>query len=155
LSIWHYPCSTWHLCLSPIYRIALVPSDGYGFRLVFKATETIDMKKIEAIIKPYKLEEVRSALTGLGISYVTMSEVESCGRRNAASQHEHGRAFATDFCPKIKLEVIVADALSGTVSSAIVEAARTGTSGDGNIFISQVEEAVRIRTPEKDQLVAC
>jgi len=113
------------------------------------------MKKIEAIIKPFKLDEVRNALKGLGINDMTVSEVESCGGRNGLSQHSRGGEYASDFDPKIKMEFMVPDALSGAVSAAIVEAARTGKSGDGSILISQVEESIRIDAKEKDQLAVC
>ncbi|HEV7924584.1 MAG TPA: P-II family nitrogen regulator [Verrucomicrobiae bacterium] len=110
------------------------------------------MKKIEAIIKPFKLDEVRNALKGLGINDMTVSEVESCGGRSGLSLHSRGRAYASDFDAKIKMEFMVPDGLSGAVSAAIVEAARTGKSGDGSIFVSQVEESIRIDGREKEQL---
>ena len=113
------------------------------------------MKKIEAIIKPFKLDEVRSALTGLGVNEMTISEVENCGRRHGVSKRFQGREYLANFYPKIKMEIMVADALSGVVSAAIVEAARCGTSGDGTIFISQVEEAIDFRTREKVELAVC
>jgi nitrogen regulatory protein P-II 1 len=113
------------------------------------------MKKIEALIKPFKLEEVRDALSSLGINGMTISEVGGCGRRNGPFDFHRGRECAPDFQPKIKLEVVVADALSGPVSAAIVDAARTGSIDDGNIFISQVDEAIRIRTHETDQMAVC
>ena len=113
------------------------------------------MKKIEAIIKPFKLEEVLDALTSLGIRGMTISEVAGCGRRNGHSEHARGRECAPDFRPKIKLEVVVTDALSGAVSAAILESASTDSIDDGNIFISQLDEAIRIRTHETDQLAVC
>ncbi|HTA31438.1 MAG TPA: P-II family nitrogen regulator [Candidatus Cybelea sp.] len=110
------------------------------------------MKRIEAIIKPFKLEEVRSVLTELGINHITISDVSSCERRNGLSQRHYNREYSLDFSPKIKMEVLVADALSGVVSAAIVEAARTGTSGDGSILISQVEEAFLIHAPDNERV---
>jgi nitrogen regulatory protein P-II 1 len=128
---------------------------GVGFLRFSTSTESKSMKKIEAIIKPFKLEEVRSALASLGVNDITVSEVECCGRRHGLSQHHHDREYASDFHPKIKMEVMVADDLTGAVSAAIVEAAKTGTSGDGSVFVFQVEQAVRIRAQEKDQLAEC
>jgi nitrogen regulatory protein P-II 1 len=113
------------------------------------------MKKIEAIIKPFKLDEVRGALTDLGINGLIISEVAGCGRRNAQSELYRAGRQLPDFRPKIKLEVVVTDALSGPASAAIVEAAKTGSIGDGNVFITSVEEAIRIRTRETDQLAVC
>jgi nitrogen regulatory protein PII len=106
------------------------------------------MKKIEAILKPFKLDEVRHALKILGISDLTVSEVQGCGRRFGLSEHYHGQDCVSDFSAKIKLELLVSDALSDAVSAAIVEAARTGTMGDGQILISQVEEVKSIRIDE-------
>src|SRR5580693_2578229 len=114
---------------------------GVGVHIVFSSTQTQTMKRIEAVVKPSKLEEVRSVLTELGINHIIISDVASCERRNGVVQHHYNREFSSDFSPKIKMEVVVADALSGVVSAAIVEAARTGTSGDGSILITQVEEA--------------
>src|SRR5580692_8727709 len=125
---------------------------GIGCRCFKMSTESKAMKKIEAIIKPFKLDEVRNALKGLGINDMTVSEVESCGERSGLSLHSRGRAYASDFDPKIKMEFMVPDGLSGAVSAAIVEAARTGKSGDGSIFVSQVEESIRIDGREKEQL---
>jgi nitrogen regulatory protein P-II 1 len=110
------------------------------------------MKKIEAIIKPFKLGEVRDALTDLGIGGMTVSEVEGCGRQKGHNETYRGNEYALDFLPKIKLEVVVSDALVGAASASIVAAARTGKIGDGKIFISKVDEAFRIRTQEKGQL---
>jgi nitrogen regulatory protein P-II 1 len=126
-----------------------------GASLFSNTTKSSSMKKIEAIIKPFKLDEVRSALKGLGVNEITISEVESCGRQNGDAKQFRGKEYTADFCPKIRMEILVADVLSGAVSAAIVEAASTGTSGDGSIFISQVEEAIRIHAREKDRLEAC
>jgi nitrogen regulatory protein PII len=125
---------------------------GIGLLLFSMSIESKFMKKIEAIIKPFKLDDVRGALTSLGINGMTVSEVAGRGRQNGHPQH---REYAMDYCYKIKLEIVVADALCGAVSAAISGAARTGRIGDGNIFISQVEEAIRIRTQETDQLAVC
>jgi nitrogen regulatory protein P-II 1 len=110
------------------------------------------MKKIEATIKPFKLDEVRSALNDLGVHGMTISEVEGCGRQNVAQGRNE---YALDFCHKIKLEIVVADGLCDAASAAVAKAARTGEIGDGLVLISQVEQAIRIRTQESDQLAVC
>jgi nitrogen regulatory protein P-II 1 len=113
------------------------------------------MKKIEAIIKPFKLEAVRDILADIGINGITISEVEDCGRRNGFSEFDPGGRGAPDFRPKIKLEIVVSDSLAGPVSLAIAKAARTGSVSDGSVLIFQVEEAIRIRTRETDELAVC
>jgi nitrogen regulatory protein P-II 1 len=110
------------------------------------------MKKIEAIIKPFKLDEVRDALADLGISGMTVCEVSGYGRQNGRTEIYHGSEYASNFLPKIKLEIVVADGLAAPACAAIVEAARTGKIGDGKVFISKVDEAIRIRTEERDAL---
>ncbi len=107
------------------------------------------MKKIEAIIKPFKLEEVKEALSDVGIEGMTVSEVKGFGRQKGHTEIYRGSEYTVDFLPKIKLEIVVPDNLSDTAVSAIVKAAKTGKIGDGKVFISQVEQAVRIRTEEK------
>jgi nitrogen regulatory protein P-II 1 len=106
------------------------------------------MKKIEAIIKPFKLEEVKEALAELGLDGMTVSEVKGFGRQKGHTEIYRGSEYTVDFLPKIKVEVVVVDALLESASSAIVKAARTGKIGDGKVFISSIEEAVRIRTDE-------
>jgi nitrogen regulatory protein P-II 1 len=113
------------------------------------------MKKIEAIIKPFKLEEVRDALTALGISDLTISEVKGCGRRSGLFETLRGRVFPPDYRAEIKLELVVADALAGPVCTVIVETAKTGSIGDGRILITQVDEAIRINIHGAEQLAAC
>ncbi|MGP8199041.1 MAG: P-II family nitrogen regulator [Limisphaerales bacterium] len=119
------------------------------------------MKKIEAIIKPFKLEEVRDALTDLGISDLTISEVKGCGRRSGLFETLRGRGSPHDYCTNIRLEVVVPEALSGSVCTAIAEKAKTGSVNDGNIFITQVDEAIRINIHKTEpklqtvQMAAC
>jgi nitrogen regulatory protein P-II 1 len=113
------------------------------------------MKKIEAMIKPFKLDDVRNAVSGLGLSGMTISEVEGCGRHERQNGGREYNGYGLDIHPQIKLEIVVADSLSGIVTAAIAEAARTGRLGDGNIFISHVEAAIRIRTRETDQSAVC
>jgi nitrogen regulatory protein P-II 1 len=110
------------------------------------------MKKIEALIKPSKVEAVREALATLGINGVTISEVRCCGHRNGLTETESGGQFAADVRPKAKLEVVVTDAASDAVCSAIVEAARSGSIYDGSIYVLPVEEAIRIRTRETAEM---
>ena len=106
------------------------------------------MKKIEAIIKPFKLDEVREALSEIGVSGLTVTEVKGFGRQKGHTELYRGAEYVVDFLPKVKIEIVVADeSVEGAIDS-IVKAARTGKIGDGKIFISTVEQVVRIRTGE-------
>ena len=107
------------------------------------------MKLVEAIIKPFKLEEVKDALSELGIEGMTVSEVKGFGRQKGHTEIYRGSEYTVDFLPKIKLEVVLPDARLEAAIEAIVKAAKTGKIGDGKIFVSNVEDAVRIRTEEK------
>ena len=107
------------------------------------------MKKIEAIIKPFKLTEVKDALNELGIQGMTVSEVKGFGRQKGHTEIYRGSEYTVDFLPKIKIELVVADAQKDAVVQAIVKAAKTGKIGDGKVFVSTIEEAIRIRTDEK------
>src|SRR5882724_9723696 len=106
------------------------------------------MKKIEAIIKPFKLEEVKEALADLGIEGMTVSEVKGFGRQKGHTEIYRGSEYTVDFLPKIKIEVVLVDSLVEPALAAIVKSAKTGKIGDGKVFVSAVEEAVRIRTDE-------
>jgi len=106
------------------------------------------MKKIEAIIKPFKLEEVKEALTALGIEGMTVSEVKGFGQQKGHTEIYRGSEYTVDFLPKIKLEIVLHDSLVEPAIEAIVKAARTGKIGDGKVFILPLENAVRIRTKE-------
>jgi len=108
------------------------------------------MKKIEAIIKPFKLDEVREALSELGVSGLTVTEVKGFGRQKGHTELYRGAEYVVDFLPKIKLEVVVTAAMLDTVVEAIVKAAHTGKIGDGKLFVSQIERVIRIRTGETD-----
>jgi len=110
------------------------------------------MKKIEAIIKPFKMEDVKTALTDLGIQGMTVAEVKGFGRQKGHTEIYRGSEYAVDFLPKIKIEVVVADSQAGPVVDAIIKAAKTGKIGDGKIFVSSVEKVIRIRTGEADEL---
>jgi len=109
------------------------------------------MKKIEAIIKPFKLEEVREALSEIGVSGLTVTEVKGFGRQKGHTELYRGAEYVVDFLPKIKVEVVVTSAMLDQVLETIVKAARTGKIGDGKIFVSQVEKVIRIRTGETDE----
>ena len=106
------------------------------------------MKKIEAIIKPFKLEEVKDALAAIGIEGMTVTEVKGFGRQKGHTEIYRGSEYTVDFLPKIKLETVVTDELAEQAVAAIIKAAKTGKIGDGKIFLSNVEQAVRIRTEE-------
>ena len=108
------------------------------------------MKKIEAIIKPFKLDEVKEALHEVGVSGITVTEAKGFGRQKGHTELYRGAEYIVDFLPKVKLEVVVDDALADRVVEAISAAAQTGRIGDGKIFISAIEGAVRIRTGERD-----
>src|SRR5258708_25412339 len=106
------------------------------------------LKKIEAIIKPFKLDGVKSALAELGIQGLTVTEVKGFGRQKGHTEIYRGSEYAVDFLPKIKIEVVLAEAQVAAVMDAIVKAAKTGKIGDGKIFVSSVERVIRIRTGE-------
>ena len=109
------------------------------------------MKLISAIIKPFKLEEVRQALLDFGVEGLTITEVKGFGRQKGHTELYRGAEYTIDFLPKIKLEIAVSDDIVESVKSAIIEAAASGKIGDGKIFISPIEEVVRIRTGETDE----
>jgi len=107
------------------------------------------MKKIEAIIKPFKLDDVKEALTGAGIIGMTVTEVRGFGRQKGHTEMYRGGEYTVDFLPKIKIEIVVPDSLADKVVSLVVGAARTGSIGDGKVFVEPLEEALRIRTGER------
>jgi nitrogen regulatory protein PII len=109
------------------------------------------MKKIEAIIKPFKLEEVKDALAEVGVEGMTVSEVKGFGRQKGHTEIYRGSEYTVDFLPKIKVEIVLPDGRAEAAVEAIVKAAKTGKIGDGKIFVSQVAEAIRIRTDEKGE----
>jgi len=106
------------------------------------------MKKIEAVVKPFKLDEVREALTNLGCSGLTVTEVKGFGRQKGHTELYRGAEYTVDFLPKVKVEVVVADDLVEKVIDALIKAARTGKIGDGKIFVYPMEQVIRIRTGE-------
>jgi len=107
-----------------------------------------DMKKIEAIIKPFKLEDVKEALSGLGVEGMTVSEVKGFGRQKGHTEIYRGSEYTVDFLPKIKIEIVLAEAQVAAAVDAIVKAAKTGKIGDGKVFVSPIDNAIRIRTEE-------
>ncbi|MDY0012861.1 MAG: P-II family nitrogen regulator [Rhodocyclaceae bacterium] len=109
------------------------------------------MKKIEAVIKPFKLDEVREALSEVGITGLTVSEVKGFGRQKGHTELYRGAEYVVDFLPKIKVEVVVGDSMVDQAIEAVIKAARTGKIGDGKIFVMPVEQVVRIRTGETDE----
>lgn len=128
-----------------------------SFRAMFCATLAVwrqastlaAVKKIEAVVKPFKVEDVKEALAELGIEGMTLSEVKGFGRQKGHSEIYRGSEYTVDFLPKVKFEVVVADDRAQRAVEAIVRSAKTGKIGDGKVFVSDVEEAVRIRTDER------
>jgi nitrogen regulatory protein P-II 1 len=127
-------------CRFPVYRSTPVVSMALRY--------AGNMKKIEAIIKPFKLEEVKEALAGLGISGMTVTEVKGFGRQKGHTEIYRGSEYTVDFLPKMKLDLVLADQQVAAAVAAIVSAAKTGKIGDGKVFVSAIEEVVRIRTGE-------
>lgn len=109
------------------------------------------MKKIEAIIKPFKLEDVKEALSGVGVEGMTVTEVKGFGRQKGHTEIYRGSEYTVDFLPKLKLEIVLPDNAVEAAVQAIVKAAKTGKIGDGKIFVMTVEQAVRIRTEERGE----
>jgi nitrogen regulatory protein P-II 1 len=109
------------------------------------------MKKVEAVIKPFKLEEVREALSEIGVSGLTVTEVKGFGRQKGHTELYRGAEYTVDFLPKVKVEVVLQDSLVDKAVDAIIRAARTGKIGDGKIFVTNVEQVIRIRTGETNE----
>jgi nitrogen regulatory protein P-II 1 len=109
------------------------------------------MKKVEAIIKPFKLEEVRDSLASIGVEGMTVSEVKGFGRQKGHTEIYRGAEYTVDFLPKIKIELVLPDGMAAAAAEAIVKAAKTGKIGDGKVFVSDVARVVRIRTGETDE----
>ncbi len=109
------------------------------------------MKKIEAVVKPFKLEEVREALAEVGVTGLTVTEVKGFGRQKGHTELYRGAEYVVDFLPKVKIEVVVTEKMLETAIEAIIKAARTGKIGDGKIFVTSVDQVVRIRTGETNE----
>jgi nitrogen regulatory protein PII len=133
--------------MRPVHGVTVKARTKPGYRIVASYNKT--MKKIEAIIKPFKLEEVKDALAEVGIEGMTVTEVKGFGRQKGHTEIYRGSEYTVDFLPKIKIEVVVPDGSTDSVLGAIVKSAKTGKIGDGKVFVSTVEESVRIRTEEK------
>ena len=121
---------------------------GAGWLLVSASATASVMKKIEAIIKPFKLEDVKEALSGVGVEGMTVSEVKGFGRQKGHTEIYRGSEYTVDFLPKLKIELVLGDAQVQAAVDAIVKAAKTGKIGDGKVFVSSIDNAVRIRTEE-------
>jgi nitrogen regulatory protein PII len=109
------------------------------------------MKKIEAIIRPFKLDDVREALSEIGVRGMTLTEVKGYGRQKGHTELYRGSEYKVDFLPKIKIEIIAADSMADSIVSTIVKASRTGQVGDGKIFVSPVDDVIRVRTEESGE----
>jgi nitrogen regulatory protein P-II 1 len=136
-----------------ICRFDAIPT-GFApneFRTAAPLRVTTAMKKVEAIIKPFKLEEVKDALRELGVTGMTVTEVKGFGRQKGHTEIYRGSEYTVDFLPKTKVEVAIADGQLKQVVEAIVKAAKTGKIGDGKVFVSSIEDAIRIRTDERGE----
>jgi nitrogen regulatory protein PII len=109
------------------------------------------MKKIEAVIRPFKLDDVREALSEIGVRGMTLTEVKGYGRQKGHTEMYRGSEYKIDFLPKIKIEIIATDAMTDQIVSTIVKAAKTGQVGDGKIFVSTIEDVIRVRTEESGE----
>ena len=125
-----------------------VYTDPPSASIALERLRKFDMKKIEAIIKPFKLEDVKEALSSIGVEGMTVSEVKGFGRQKGHTEIYRGSEYTVDFLPKIKVEVVLADAQVEPAVESIVKAAKTGKIGDGKVFVSPIENAIRIRTEE-------
>jgi nitrogen regulatory protein P-II 1 len=147
-------CLSRGLSLSPykhLIFLALVEYSRPARQVQTKAPREDLMKKIEAIIKPFKLDDVKEALTGIGVIGMTVSEVRGFGRQKGHTELYRGGEYTVDFLPKIKIEVVVPDTLVDKVAGVLAGAAKTGNIGDGKIFVHPVDTAIRIRTGERDE----
>jgi nitrogen regulatory protein P-II 1 len=134
-------------CLSACETVTGINARSIRFKKI-EVTGGSIVKKVEAIIKPFKLDEVKESLNEIGIQGITISEVKGFGRQKGHTELYRGAEYVVDFIPKIKLEIIVADSILPQVVEAIEKSAKTGRIGDGKIFVTTVEEVIRIRTGE-------
>jgi len=134
-----------------ISRVPEFPVYSESTVVRLRAAFTTLMKKIEAIIKPFKLEDVKQALSAMGVEGMTVTEVKGFGRQKGHTEIYRGSEYTVDFLPKIKIEIVLVDGLVDAAVAAIVQAAKTGKIGDGKVFVSTIENAVRIRTEEKGE----
>ncbi len=133
--------------------VDLNPHGGFKWRRIYPLflEGRFNMKKIEAIIKPFKLDEVKEALNEKGIQGITVTEVKGFGRQKGHTELYRGAEYVVDFLPKIKLEIVVSEEVVSDIVNTIIEAAKTGRIGDGKVFVLPVDEVVRIRTGEKGE----
>jgi nitrogen regulatory protein PII len=129
-------------------RFALNPIERQ-LALYFASSSFTRVKKIEAIVKPYKMEDVKEALAEIGVEGMTVSEVKGFGRQKGHTEIYRGSEYTVDFLPKVKFEIVLLDDRAQRAVEAITEAAKTGKIGDGKVFVSEVEQAIRIRTDER------
>ena len=137
------PVVSWHNDVKFSNSCLQTPTDCY-----YRASEATFMKKLEAIIKPFKLEDVKEALSRIGVEGMTVSEVKGFGRQKGHTEIYRGSEYTVDFLPKIKVEIVLADSQVAAAVEAIIKAAKTGKIGDGKVFVSSIENAIRIRTEE-------
>jgi nitrogen regulatory protein PII len=137
-----------HLSLGVVKRARAAISRLFVIEKARAAVSLLNMKKLEAIIKPFKLEEVKEALAELGIEGMTVTEVKGFGRQKGHTEIYRGSEYTVDFLPKVKLEIVLADEMVDKAVEVVVNAAKTGKIGDGKVFVLPVEHAVRIRTEE-------
>jgi nitrogen regulatory protein P-II 1 len=137
-TLWHYACST-----------GFTSTDIYRLREF--STKERCMKMVEAIVKPFKLEDIKDALTKAGVQGMTVEEVKGFGRQKGHTELYRGAEYSVDFLPKVKIEILVPDDKAARVVELISESARTGKIGDGKIFVTPVDEVIRIRTGEKGE----
>ena len=135
-------------CIDVLARRFLFTARHSVLISIHTSTRERRVKKIEAIVKPFKLEEVKDALAALGIQGMTVIEAKGFGRQKGHTEIYRGSEYVVDFLPKVKIEVVLADSLAPTAVEAIIKAAKTGKIGDGKIFVSNVENVIRIRTNE-------
>ena len=136
----------------PVLKAPKLDAEVWSHRIFESIGYTTAMKKIEAIIKPFKLEEVKDALGEIGIEGMTVTEVKGFGRQKGHTEIYRGSEYTVDFLPKIKLELVVADNQVDAAVGAIIKSAKTGKIGDGKVFVTNIEEAVRIRTEERGEM---
>ena len=148
-SDWHDSCFRFGSELSVRPKRSCINAEAASRRTI-AAGAKLTVKKIEAIIKPFKLDEVKEALHEIGVSGITVTEAKGFGRQKGHTELYRGAEYVVDFLPKVKLEVVVSDAVAERVVEAIAAAAQTGRIGDGKIFVSTIESALRIRTGERD-----
>ena len=137
--------------VAAVFAESFIAFNEYGGGATLRVRLSISMKKIEAIIKPFKLEDVKEALREIGVEGMTTTEVKGFGRQKGHTEIYRGSEYTVDFLPKVKIETVVADDQVKAAVEAISKSAKTGKIGDGKIFVISVEGALRIRTEEKDE----